>query len=145
VGDRPEFDPSMAAIRPPYTAMFNDYVRRTLGYKSDLPYHILGGGIGKWDWGESGAVGADTSESLRAAFSKNPDMKLFVASGHFDLATPYFATQYTLAHMGLDPSQRERISTAEYEAGHMMYIHAGELARLRHDVGVFIDRALAPR
>jgi carboxypeptidase C (cathepsin A) len=143
VNDTPDFDPSMAAIRPPYTAAFNDYVRRLLGYKSDLHYYILGGGIGsRWEWGSAGDGYADTSESLRSAFSKNPDMKLFVASGHFDLATPYFATEYTLSHMGLDPTQKARITTAEYEAGHMMYIHVGELAKLKRDVAAFIEAAL---
>ena len=142
VSERPEFDPSMTAIRPPYTAAFNDYVRRGLGYKSDTVYHILGGGIGTpWDFG--GANGfADTSDALRSAFAKNPDMKLFVASGYYDLATPYFATEYTLTHMGLDPSQRGRISTSFYEAGHMMYIHEGELARLKQDMAKFVSSAL---
>jgi carboxypeptidase C (cathepsin A) len=143
VGERPDFDPSMAAIRPPYTAAFNDYVRRSLGYKSDLHYYILGGGIGPWDWGSAGAGHPDTSESLRSAFSKNPDMRVFVASGHYDLATPYFATEYTLAHMGLDPSQRGRISTGYYEAGHMMYISVAELAKLKKDVAGFIQGALS--
>lgn len=143
VSERPDFDPSLAAIRPPYTAMFNQYARAVLGYKSDATYHILGGGIGPWDWGARNGF-ADTSEALRQAFAKNPDMKLFVASGHFDLATPYFATQYTLAHLGLDPSQRARITTHEYEAGHMMYIHPGELAKLRKDVGAFLRAALPP-
>jgi carboxypeptidase C (cathepsin A) len=143
VAERPEFDPSMAAIRPPYTASFNDYVRRSLGYKTDTVYHILGGGIGTpWDYGSPNGF-ADTSDALRSAFAKNPDMKLFVASGFFDLATPYFATQYTLSHMGLDAAQRDRVTTAYYEAGHMMYIHEGELARLRQDVAKFIASALA--
>jgi carboxypeptidase C (cathepsin A) len=141
--ERPDFDPSMAAIRPPYTAMFNDYVRRSLGFKSDLTYHILGGGIGPWDWGSAGTGFADTSEALRSAFSKNPHMRLFVASGYYDLATPYFATEYTLRHLGLDPSLKGSIGTAYYEAGHMMYIHTGELARLRKDVGEFVSGALA--
>ena len=140
--ERPEFDPSMTAIRPPCTAAFNDYVRRGLGYKSDTVYHILGGGIGTpWDFGGGNGF-ADTSDALRAAFAKNPDMKLFVASGYYDLATPYFATEYTLTHMGLDPSQRGRISTSYYEAGHMMYIHEGELARLKQDVARFLSSAL---
>jgi carboxypeptidase C (cathepsin A) len=143
LGERPDFDPSMAAIRPPYTAAFNDYVRRSLGYKSDLHYYILGGGIGPWDWGSAGNGHADTSESLRDAFSKNPDMKVFVASGFYDLATPYFATEYTLAHMGLDSSQRGRISTGFYEAGHMMYISVAELAKLKKDVAGFMQAALA--
>jgi carboxypeptidase C (cathepsin A) len=141
ISERPDFDPSLSAIRPPYTSMFNQYVRAELGYKSDATYHVLGGGIGPWDWGAGNGF-ADTSEALRQAFAKNPDMKLFVASGHFDLSTPYFATQYTLRHMGLDASQRARITTREYEAGHMMYIHAGELARLRKDVGAFLKSAL---
>ncbi len=144
VAERPEFDPSMTAIRPPYTATFNDYVRRSLGYKTDAVYHILGGGIGTpWDVGSANDGFADTSEALRSAFAKNPDMRVFVASGYYDLATPYFATEYTLSHMGLDAAQRARISTAEYEAGHMMYIHEGELARLKQDVAKFIGSALA--
>jgi carboxypeptidase C (cathepsin A) len=138
----PEYDPSLAAIRPPYTAMFNDYVRRTLQYKSDLHYFILGGGIGRWDWGPTGPSGADVSEALRKAFSKNPDMRLFVAKGHYDLATPYFATEYTLSHMGLDPSQHSRVTTGEYEAGHMMYISEKELAHLKADVSAFIHGSL---
>ena len=141
VAERPEFDPSMTAIRPPYTATFNDYVRRSLGYKTDTVYHILGGGIGApWDFGAGGF--ADTSQALGDAFAKNPDMRLFVASGFYDLATPYFATQYTLSHMGLTAEQRARISTGQYEAGHMMYIHEGELARLKQDVAKFIAGAL---
>jgi carboxypeptidase C (cathepsin A) len=142
VGERPEFDPSMAAIRPPYTAMFNDYVRRSLGYETDLVYHVLGGGIGRWDFGAQNSF-ADTSEALRSAFARNPDMKLFVASGHYDLATPYFATRYTLSHMGLDAEERARVTTAEYDAGHMMYIDERELAKLKGDVARFISSALA--
>jgi carboxypeptidase C (cathepsin A) len=142
-GERPDYDPSLAAIRPPYTATFNDYVRRSLGYKSDLTYYILGGGIGTpWDWGTANGF-ADVSESLRSAFAKNPAMRLFVASGYYDLATPYFATDYTLSHLGLDPSQRGRILTSEYEAGHMMYISTRELARLKADVAKFLQTALA--
>jgi carboxypeptidase C (cathepsin A) len=143
--DTPDFDPSMAAIRTPYTAMFNHYVRTALGYQSDLTYHILGGGIGPWDWGSAGEGFPDTSEALRSAFAKNPYMKLFVASGYYDLATPYFATEYTLSHLGLDPTLRGSVTTAEYEAGHMMYIHAGELARLKSDVSAFLRQAWRPR
>ncbi len=145
VSETPEFDPSMAAIRPPYTAMFNQYVRAELGYKTDLTYHILGGGIGPWDWGSAGSGFADVSGALRAAFSRNPDMRLFVASGYYDLATPYFATDYTLAHLMLEPAERARVMTREYEAGHMMYIHEGELARLKRDVVEFIRGALATK
>jgi carboxypeptidase C (cathepsin A) len=141
-GERPDFDPSLAAIRPPYTAMFNDYVRGDLGYKSDLTYHILGGGIGAWDWGTNNGF-ADVSESLRSAFAKNPHMKLMVAKGYYDLATPYFAVEYTLSHMGLDPGVRGNVRTREYEGGHMMYIARKELAKLHVDVAVFLHDATA--
>jgi carboxypeptidase C (cathepsin A) len=145
ISETPDFDPSLSAIRPPYTAMFNQYVRSELGYKTDLPYYILGGGIGPWDWGSARDGFPDVSGSLRSAFAKNPDMKLFVASGHYDLATPYFATAYTLDHLGLEPAERARVTTHEYEAGHMMYIHEGELAKLKHDVSEFLRAALATR
>jgi carboxypeptidase C (cathepsin A) len=145
ISETPDYDPSIAAVRPPYTAMFNQYVRADLNYKSDATYYILGGGIGPWDWGSARAGFPDVSGSLREAFAKNPDMKLFVASGHFDLATPYFATKYTLDHLGLEPAERARVTTREYEAGHMMYIDAAELSKLKQDVSEFIAGALKPR
>lgn len=144
VTDTPDFDPSMAAIRPPYTATFNNYVRGELGFKSDLEYYILGGGVGRWDFGSDNTY-ADTSEALRSAFAKNPYMKLFVASGYYDLATPYFATQYTLRHMGLDPTLQPNVTATYYEAGHMMYIDTRELARLKADAAAFVRGALPGR
>ena len=145
VTETPDFDPSMTAIRPPYTALFNDYVRNTLKYETDEEYHILGGGIkNPWVWNIDRMGYADTSEALRAAFAKNPYMKVFVASGYYDLATPYFATEYTLAHMGLDPSLRDNIKTGEYEAGHMMYIHTASLTKLKQDIAAFLEFALHP-
>ncbi|MEJ5170170.1 MAG: hypothetical protein WHU10_04210 [Fimbriimonadales bacterium] len=137
----PEHDPSMSAIMPPFTSMMNHYARTALGYKTDLVYEIFGGIKKPWDWGSAGEGHPDTSEALRRALSKNPYMKVFVASGYYDLATPYFATEYTLAHMGLDPTLRGNIATAEYEAGHMMYIHGPSLGRLRDDVAAFLSNS----
>ena len=136
------YDPSESAIRPPFTATFNNYVRTELGFKTDLEYYVLGGGIKDWDWGSAGQGFPDTSESLRLAFVKNPYMKLFVASGYFDLATPFFATQYTLNHMQLDPQQHARITLGYYDAGHMMYIRAESLDHLKQDVSGFLANAL---
>jgi carboxypeptidase C (cathepsin A) len=141
VTSEPEFDPSLAAIRPPYTAMFQQYVTGELGFSSDEPYHILGGGFTQWNWNRDNGF-VDTSEALRRAFVRNPYMRLFVASGYYDLATPYFATVYTLSHLGLHPALTDRITTGEYAAGHMMYIDVGELAKLRRDVAAFIDLSL---
>jgi carboxypeptidase C (cathepsin A) len=137
----PEHDPSIAAIRPPYTAAFNDYVRRDLGYSTDLSYTILGSLYQKWKWGEGGSM-PDTSEALRAALSKNPYMRVYVASGFYDLATPYFATEYTKNHLGLDASLKDNIRTGYYEAGHMMYTHEGSLAQLKQEVSTFIKDSL---
>jgi carboxypeptidase C (cathepsin A) len=142
-GEVPEHDPSMTAIRPPYTSMINDYIRTQLNYKTDLNYNVLGEGVEEpWDWGNARDGYPDTSEALRAAFAKNPHMRVFVASGYYDLATPYFATQYTLAHMGLDPSLRDRIRTEYYPAGHMMYVHTKCLADLKNHVAEFIEDAV---
>ena len=141
-GDNPEFDPSMTAIRPPYTATFNDYVRRELGFKSDLEYYILGGGIGPWTYETDNAF-ADIGEQLRGAWARNPHMRLFVAFGYYDGATPYYAADYTIRHMRLMPEQKTRISTGHYEAGHMMYIHVPSLVRLTDDVRRFVTGGAA--
>lgn len=133
-----EHDPSMSALMPPYTSMFNQYVRAELGYKTDLEYQIFGGILSPWKFGEAREGAPDTADALRAALSKNPHMRVYIASGYYDLATPYFATEYTLAHMGLDPSLRANIETGEYEAGHMMYIHEPCLAQLKRDVAKFV-------
>ena len=143
--DHPEYDPSLSAIRPPYTSTFNNYVRGELGYKTDLEYYILGEGItSPWEWGPSSSREGfpDTSDDLRSALSKNSYMRLFVASGYFDLATPYFATQYTLDHMGFDAKQHARITLGYYPAGHMMYIRDESLGNLKKDISAFIDNAL---
>lgn len=138
-GDGPDFDPSMTAIRTPYTAVFNDYVRRELEFKSDIEYYILGGGItSPWNWNVNNAY-ADTSQALSAAMRKNPYMKVFIASGYYDMATPYFAAEYTVSAMNLDPQLRRNFSFAYYEAGHMMYIEKNSLRKLKEDVAGFIQ------
>jgi carboxypeptidase C (cathepsin A) len=131
----------MTAIRPPYTATFNDYVRRELGFKSDLEYYILGGGIGApWNFGSDNEY-VDVGESLRAAFARNPHMRVFVAYGYYDAATPYAAAQYTIDHLRLPPELKARISSGYYESGHMMYIHRPSLAKLTEEVRGFVGVA----
>jgi carboxypeptidase C (cathepsin A) len=137
----PEFDPSMTAIRAPYTALFNEYARRELGYESDLHYYILGGGIGPWDYGQGGNNRyAETADALRSAFAKNPYMKLYVGSGFYDLATPYFATEYTFSHMGLPAKYKTQITSKMFEAGHMFYIWKPALAALTKDIEGFVTK-----
>ena len=141
-GDNVDFDPSMTAIRTPYTAVFNDYVRRQLNFRSDTEYYILGGGISSpWNWNTNNAY-ADTSQALSSAMRKNPYMKVFVASGYYDMATPYFAAEYTVSAMNLDPQLRQNFSFGYYEAGHMMYIEKNSLRKLKDDVTGFMQSAL---
>jgi carboxypeptidase C (cathepsin A) len=141
-GDEADVDPSMNAIRPPYTAVFNDYIRRELGYKSDTEYYILGGGItSPWDWNTRNGY-ADTSMPLKAAMAENPYMKIFIACGYYDMATPFYAAEYTVSAMNLDPSLRKNISFSYYEAGHMMYIEKNSLKKLKDDTAAFIQSAV---
>ena len=141
-GEGPDTDPSMNSIRPPYTAAFNSYVRSELGFKSDVEYYILGGGItSPWNWNTNNAY-ADTSISLKDAMAKNPYMKVFMAQGYYDMATPFYAAEYTVSAMNLDPTLRRNIHFEYYEAGHMMYIETKSLGKLKRDAVAFIQNAV---
>ena len=136
-----EFDPAMTAIRAPYTALFNDYARRELGYESDLHYYILGGGIGPWDFGQGGNNRfVDTADALRQAFAKNPFMRVYIGSGYYDLATPYFATEYTFSHMRLPAKYKSQITTKMFPAGHMFYSLKPALVDLAKDIEAFVRK-----
>lgn len=141
-GERPDYDPSYAIIQGPYTATLNDYVRRELAFESDLPYEILTGRVQPWSYEKHQNEYVNVAETLRKAMTQNPYLKVFVANGYFDLATPYFATQYTFNHLGLDPSLQSNIAMGYYEAGHMMYVHGPSLAQLKADLAAFIQAAL---
>jgi len=140
VGEVPEADPSLNAIMGSYTATFNDYVRSELKFESDLPYEILNPRVWPWTYDDHENRYVNVAETLRKAITTNPDLKVFVANGYFDLATPYFATNYTFNHLGLDPTQQSNISMGFYEAGHMMYAHLPSLARLSQDLAAFIRK-----
>ena len=119
-GEVSEFDPSGTLTRPPFQAAFMQYITNELEYKSDMTYDVQGG-ILPWDWGAENNY-VDTTAALRDAFTKNPYLKVMVCAGYFDLATPYFAAEYTLNHMGVHPETQKNITCQFYEAGHMMYI-----------------------
>jgi carboxypeptidase C (cathepsin A) len=140
VGDYPEFDPSLTDITPPYNALFSTYVRDELGYETDRKYEVLSFNVnGSWEWPRMGYP--DTSEHLRSALAKNPHMHVLVAQGYFDLATPHFAAHYTLNHMDIAPDVRDNIHYTDYEAGHMLYLEVGSLAKLKADVAQLIETA----
>jgi carboxypeptidase C (cathepsin A) len=142
-GESIENDPSFSNIIGPYTATFYDYVRRELKFESDLPYEILSLKVNaQWSFSDHENKYVNVAETLRKAMSINPYLKVFVANGYYDLATPYFATEYTFNHLGLDARLRGNVSMAYYEAGHMMYIHVPSLARLKEDLVKFMRGAI---
>lgn len=144
VGEYPHYDPSDAALTPPFTSMVYNYMRRGLNYKTDLYYYILGGGIGPWNFSRGRAYWggyANLSGSLRRAFEKNPYLKLFIGMGYYDLATPYMAVQYTINQMHLAPSARSNISTGFFHTGHMIYVDKAALRELHNDLYAFYKKA----
>ncbi len=141
-GETFEHDPSMSAIMGPYSAAFNDYVRSSLGYESDLPYEILNPKVWPWSYAEHENKYVDVAETLRAAMVVNPFLKVFVGNGYFDLATPFYATEYTFNHLSLPPELQSNIAMAYYPAGHMMYVHLPSLEQLKHDLAQFITSAI---
>ncbi len=141
-GEHFEDDPSMTNIMGPYTATFYDYVYRELNFTVDLPYEILNGKVWPWSYAEHENRYVEVSETLRRAMTINPYLKVYVANGFYDLATPYFATQYTFNHMQLDPSLRSNLSMGYFEAGHMMYIHIPSLEKLKGELAGFIDSSI---
>ena len=130
-------------MRAPFTTLFNQYVRGELNYQTDMPYYVLGEGLtAPWNFGPGGAGSLDVSGQLRSALVQNPYMKLFVAAGHYDLATPYYEAKYTMNHLGLEPQARKNLTFAEYEAGHMMYIDTPSRHKLKKDIAAWIDSSL---
>lgn len=140
-GEQPEFDPSYAAIQGPFTAALNHYIRAELEFETDLPYEILSGRVHPWSFKEHENQYVNVAETLRRAISENPALKVYVANGYYDMATPFFATEYTFDHMQLERHLRGNISMEYYEAGHMMYIHGPSLAAQKKHLTDFIKRA----
>jgi carboxypeptidase C (cathepsin A) len=140
VGETAEFDPSSTLITPPFTAVFTNYVRTELNYKTDM-YYYPSGGTQPWDYAVQNGFG-DTTAMLRNALVKNPYMKVMVAAAYFDLATPYYAVEYTFNHMGLQPEMHKRISWDFYQSGHMLYIDSDSHSKLKHDFSEFVSSAL---
>ena len=121
--------------------MFNDYVSQDLGYKSDLPYEILTDRVRPWIYGENERY-LNVAEDLRKAMSQNPALKVFVGNGYYDLATPFFATEYTFDHLGFDPDYQKRVSLHYYQAGHMMYVRRADREQLKKDIAAFMASAV---
>lgn len=144
-----DFDASEKSITSAFAAAFHQHLARDLHYKADSAYQVFNDHVlGAWDWkhdawwGEALNVpyaAADLAEAMR----QNPHLKVLAANGYFDLATPFFATEYDLAHMGLEPSLRKNLRVTYYPTGHMIYLDDAGLHALKGDLARFYDDATA--
>lgn len=138
-GDTLENDPSGDQMLGQYTSALNDHLRRELGFESDTFYKPLSMEVNRaWDYEEFKGRYVNTMEHLRDLMSRSTRTRVFVANGYYDLATPHFATAYTLSHLGLDTSLRENLRVEHYEAGHMMYVHRPSLEALAGHLREFV-------
>jgi carboxypeptidase C (cathepsin A) len=141
-GETMGYDPSSAATFGPYAGALNAYVRDELNFSSDLPYEVLAHLYETWDYSKHQNKYVDMSETLRAAITQNPFLKVIIANGYYDLATPYSATEYTVNHLGLEPHLRGNLQMTYYDAGHMMYVHDPSLRQLASDLREFVQRSV---
>jgi carboxypeptidase C (cathepsin A) len=147
-GETPGYDPSSTGITGAFVSAFHDYLGRELKYSSQETYYPSGRDIiQSWDWNHHVAearqplrepyVAGDLGDALR----KNPHLRVFSVNGLFDLATPFFKTEYDLAHMGVDPKLRQNIEFGYYPSGHMIYLNVDALKQLKMDLAKFYSRA----
>ena len=152
-GESPSYDASDSGIAGAFIAALHDYLERELKYESTDAYRPSADSIGQWDWKHrptSGAPGGGGGEQaqpyvaadLASAIRKNPHLRVFSANGYFDLATPFFATEYDLSHMNLDPELKGNVQFGYYPSGHMIYLNVEALHQLKDDLAAFIAKSV---
>lgn len=141
-GSSPEYDPSYASVQGLYTAMFNNYVRSELKFDTDMPYQVLTDKVQPWSYDHFQNRYVDVADMLRQAMTQNPSLKVMIANGYYDLATPFFATEYTVNHIGLEPGLSNHISLTYCDAGHMLYTRKTCLDSLHSSMTDFYQKAL---
>ncbi len=141
-----DYDPQSAAISSAYTAAFNDYVRNTLHFGGDHNYKIVSNTVGN-DWnfmhtppGQTSPVPIATNvmPDLAAAMSYNPDLKVMVNAGYYDLATPYYAAWYQFEQLPMQPKLFKNIQFHYYHVGHMLYVRPQDLVKVHANIAQFI-------
>jgi carboxypeptidase C (cathepsin A) len=142
IDDRPEFDPSLTGYVGLFSATFNHYVRTDLKYENEEVYEFLSPRVGPWDFGPAGSGYLNVATTLREAMTKTPSLKVMLASGYYDLATPFAAADYTVNQMPLSKELRANFTHHFYEGGHMMYLNRPSLEKLHADLRAFYEDAL---
>lgn len=133
-----EFDPGIDAIAAPFTMASNAYMSEVLGVQTDQRYEVLSMEVHKsWNWLQGERKGnsyTSTSGALARALRRNPHLRVLVASGYYDLGTPYSATDYSLAQLDLPADVMQRVTHHYYDAGHMMYTRDADVRKLKLDL-----------
>lgn len=142
-----EFDPGIEALNAPYTMAAMAYFAQ-LGLTDDTRYEVLNFEVNKaWNWNRGEAKGnnfASTSTDLARALRRNPHLRVLVASGRYDLGTPYSASDWSLAQLDAPAAVLERVTHRYYDAGHMMYTRSADLTQLKDDLARWLNQAPAP-
>ncbi|UYG17785.1 carboxypeptidase [Brachybacterium huguangmaarense] len=134
-----ETDPSIDQLAPAYTAGINRYLRHDLGVVSDVVYEIMSERVHPWSYREFENRSVEVASDLARALRKLPALRVFVAHGYHDAATPFHASEHVLAHLAIDRDDyEERIRIAYYEAGHMMYCHEPSRRQLAEHLAAFV-------
>jgi carboxypeptidase C (cathepsin A) len=142
-------DPEGPAVGGAYTALLNTYNHDELKFGMDKQYNNTSGG-GQWNWtrgaggrgGGGGFPGApNVQNDLLQAMITNPRLLVEVENGYYDFATPFFAMEFTMEHLGLPDALKSHYSMKYYEAGHMMYLHDASRVALHNNIAAFIDKA----
>jgi carboxypeptidase C (cathepsin A) len=141
-GESPDYDASAAAVFGPFTSAINDYLHNDLKVEDEHVYEILTDKVQPWSFGRYSSRFPDATNTLRESMSANPFLKLFVASGYYDLATPPATVKYSVEHMRLPPELQKNIDHKFYEGGHMMYVYEPSMVKLRKDLDEFYESAL---
>ena len=137
-----EFDPGIEAIAGPYAMAGMDYFARQLNLPFTERYQVLGSEVNKgWNWnrgGKSDGGFCSTTPDLARALRRNPRLRVLVASGRYDLGTPYSATDWSLAHLDVPAEVMARVQHRYYDAGHMMYTRQADLKQLKDDLAEWL-------
>jgi len=142
-----DYDPQSAAINSAYISAFNNYVRNDLKFGEGMQYRPSARAAGDFGWDFKrrppgagfASSGVNVMGDLAAAMKYNPNLKVMMAGGLYDLVTTFYTATYELEHLSIPESLRKNISYAFFPSGHMIYAHLPSLKQLHDDVAAFIE------